>query len=178
MSLTEIINTSEFAVLFPVLIPIVVSVLAYLFLEPLLERWGWRNKLAGKIVKLVIDENNIREPNVITLTFNIVNDAKKRLLIKIAHLYINGSWYQKLEDRERLFTGSDILSIEEDYSYVKRFDEGWVNKLKGNNDEGWYPEKIKEIDFVVTLLGDKELKKKLPEEYVCRINDIFQKYKQ
>lgn len=177
MILSEIINTNWFSVVFPVLTPIVVSVLAYLFLEPLLERWGWRNKIAGRIVKLMIEENNISEPDSITLTFNIINNANKRLRIKSAHIHINNSLYQELEDRERLFTGSDVLFVDKDYSYVKRFDKGWVEKLKYEKDKDWYPEKIDDIDFVVTLLGGKEIRQSFPKDYVTRINDIFQKYK-
>lgn len=177
MILSEIINTNWFSVVFPVLTPIVVSVLAYLFLEPLLERWGWRNIIAGKVVKLVIDENNVREPDSITLTFNVINNAEKRLRVKIAHIHINRSGYHRLEDRERLFTGSDILLVDKEYSYVKRFDKGWVDYLKKKKDKDLYPEKIDDIDFVVTLLGGKEIRKSFPKEYVTRINDIFQKYK-
>lgn len=177
MNLNEIINTSWFTIVFPVLTPILVSVLAYLFLEPLLERWGWRNKLAGRVLKLVIDENNVSEPDTITLTFNVVNNANERLGIKCAHIHINGSWYQQLEDRERVFTGSDILFLDKDYSYVKRFDESWVKRLKYEKDKDWYPKVIEDVEFVITLLGDKEIKKSLSKEYVSRINDIFQKYK-
>lgn len=174
MSLIENIRKVEnFDIYFVTLIPIILHFVSYIVLEPIWHRWGLRDKIAGKTAKLMVDEDNISEKDSLRLLLSVVNRSEGNLQVKCAHICINKKEWKPLNLPQLTLTKDDLLSLSPNESdvYIKTINKDWLLSIRKSKSD------IKVIEnavFVITLVGGKELRKKFPERYKKRINELYQ----
>lgn len=179
----EILNSNGFQVVFPVVTPIVVSLIMFVFVEPLISRWKIRQTISAQNPLITIERIDTVSAggsiDYCELWFECVNRGNDPIYLKRSYLYFNNKyWGIRKFDVFNTRSQEGEISPKSSIKLMVMFHDKYFEDMKKAlvNYKPTMKSELKKLSIVFEDIEGRLYKKNVEKEHLKIINNKYKKY--